>query len=108
MQDQKVKAIYTATSQAHEDEKDQSPHYWVSYDPENEGWLEMKNALPEVPPDELPALYDEIVQHFGPRETVRNGKKEYFSPIRMATRGIKMYCKEPVFHEPIIVTETKG
>ena len=94
-----MKYIYTCTSKAHADEDDQHDHTWVSLDPDNEGWLEVNATADQIGPED----YEQIVKLFAPQETTRKGKRVFFTPLRIATRGLRLFCKETVFHEPSAV-----
>lgn len=94
-----MKLLYTATSKAHDDEDDQSDHHFVSLD--GNGWLEMDRLATAED-------YEDIVEHFGARDrdTIeRDGRKYHLHPqhITLATRYLKNWARECVFHEPIEV-----
>lgn len=88
-----MKKLYTATSKADPEEEDQSDHYFVSIDGDH--WLGA---------DRLPTAedYDDVVALFGPREYERkDGSKSYMRYITLATRALRLWTKDCVFHDLI-------
>lgn len=90
-----MKAIYTATADAHSEEEDQRHHLFVSVDKEH--WLEIDSDHEVVAAD-----YAEIADHFEPKTDEHGVTRGH---ITLATRYLRCWMKNLKFQDPIIVQD---
>lgn len=90
--------LYNATSLAHEDENDQGPHHFVSLD--GERWLEADRAAEADDYDGVREMFGEAAA-----DTDERGRHVHVHHITLATRYLRIWARDCVFHEPIEVTK---
>lgn len=97
-----MKKIYIATSDAHDEEEDKRPHLFVSIDDEQYHEVAGEDGESLAPEDFDAESYPAVERLFGPQPG-KDGRM--FQRISLAKRYIRLWTKNPVFHDPIEVPE---